>query len=60
MLAQLDGVLAEEELRATGGAGLTTEAYHALVLRATGSPAAAERAARRRVAEQMRRGQTPQ
>ncbi|WP_171469367.1 hypothetical protein [Frigoriglobus tundricola] len=51
--------MAEEELRATGGAGLSTEAYFHLVEAATGSTAAAERAARKRVAEQMRNGQTP-
>lgn len=57
LLAHLDGVLAENELRETGGANLTLEAFHALVLAATGSKVKAEKAASARMAAQLRSGQ---
>lgn len=60
LLEQLDGVYAEEYLRETGGAGLTTQAYRDLVEQATGSRAMAEKAATARMAAQMRAGITPQ
>lgn len=57
--AALGAVLAEEELRTTGGVDLTLEGYHALVLLATGSKAEAERRTRARMAAQLRRGEQP-
>jgi hypothetical protein len=56
----LEGVLAEEELRATGGAGLTIDGYYDLVLAATGDPREAERRARARRSDLLRRGLTPE
>jgi hypothetical protein len=53
-------VLAEEELRATGGAGLTIDGYYDLVLAATGDPREAERRARARRSDLLRRGLTPE
>lgn len=52
--------MAEEELRTTGGEGLTIKGFYNLVLRATGSKATAEKAARERMAEMLRRGLTPE
>lgn len=52
-------ILAEEELRTTGGADLTLEGYHQLVLLATGSKAEAARRTSARMAAQLRRGEEP-
>lgn len=59
LLQNLPGVEAEERLAAGDTAGLSAEAYHALVLAATGSPAEAERRTRARMAAQLRAGVTP-
>ena len=60
LTAHLDGILAEEELRTTGGKDLSPDGLFALVLRATGSKVQATRAARDRVAAQLRAGESPQ
>lgn len=56
----LEGALAEKELRETGGRDLTLEGYYDLVLLATGSaPEAARRTKARRQAI-LREGGTPE
>lgn len=52
----LEGVLAEEELRATGGNDLSTEAYYDLVALATMSEKRAEQMAGARRAARLRAG----
>lgn len=59
LLVHVEGVLAEEELRETGGANLTIDGYYDLVLAATGNPKTAAHSARARRAEILRRGGTP-
>lgn len=56
LLSNIDTILAEEELRATGGRDLTIDGYYDLVLLATGSVREAERRAKARRAALLREG----
>lgn len=58
MLANMDGVLAEEVLRERGGS-LNNKQMYSLTLLATGDKKQAERAKSRRIMDELRQGLKP-